>query len=61
MDPKTDQANDLEARLQDDALVGRALQKAARQAIREHKEEGLASFRVARLAETIRIVSPRSV
>ncbi len=41
MDNKPDQTKDLEALLQDDALVGTALQTAARQAIREHREEGL--------------------
>lgn len=41
MDTKPDQADDLEALLQDDALVGAAMRKAARQAVREHRDEGL--------------------
>ncbi|MCP3960995.1 MAG: hypothetical protein GY719_24380 [bacterium] len=41
MKPEPDQAKDVLAILQDDALIGAALEKAARQAIREHKEEGL--------------------
>ncbi len=41
MDNKPNQAKDLEALLQDDAVVGGALRTAARQAIRQHKEEGL--------------------
>lgn len=41
MDTKPDQAKDVAAILQDDTLIDRALQKAARRAIREHKQEGL--------------------
>lgn len=41
MSSKPEQAKDVAAILQDDALVGAALEKATRQAIREHKQEGL--------------------
>lgn len=41
MSSKPEQAKDVAAILQDDALVGAALETAVRQAIREHKEEGL--------------------
>ncbi len=41
MSADSDQPRDILAVLQDDDLVQRALQKAARQAIHEHKEEGL--------------------
>ena len=37
---KPDQTKDVAAILQDDALVGDALTKAARQAIEQHKREG---------------------
>ena len=37
---KHDPPKDVAALLEDDALVGSALQKAARQAIEEHKKEG---------------------
>ncbi len=41
MSTKPDQTKDLLAILQDDALIVGALQKAARQAIEEHRREGL--------------------
>jgi hypothetical protein len=41
MDTKLDRAKDPAAILQDDELVGRALEKAARQAVADHKREGL--------------------
>lgn len=41
MEHRPDRGKDLEALLLDDTLIGAALRTAAREAIREHKEEGL--------------------
>lgn len=41
MSTRPDQAKDVVAILQDDALIDRALRKAALRTIREHKQEGL--------------------
>ena len=41
MSTRTDQTKDVAAILQDDALIDRALRKAALRAIREHRQEGL--------------------
>ncbi len=41
MEDRPDRGKALEALLQDDTLIGDALRTAAREAVREHKEEGL--------------------
>jgi hypothetical protein len=41
MSIQPDRAKDIAAILQDDTLIDRALHRAALQAIREHKQEGL--------------------